>query len=69
MKPKLLDPWTLGRVQAPEKASAKFFFLDQKPFTYTGTHGNEFKDPSDDILSKRQKEILDEQRKKYTEWV
>ena len=26
MKPKLLDPWTLGRVQAPEKASAKFFF-------------------------------------------
>ena len=26
MKPKLLDPWTLGRVQAPEKASTKFFF-------------------------------------------
>jgi hypothetical protein len=26
MKPKLLDPWTLSRVQAPEKASTKFFF-------------------------------------------
>ena len=44
MKPKLLDPWTLGRVQAPEKASAKFFFckyleysdLDQVAFYHYG---------------------------------
>ena len=26
MKPKLLDPWVQSRVQAPEKASTKFFF-------------------------------------------
>ena len=26
MKPKLLDPWTLALVQAPEKAGTKFFF-------------------------------------------
>ena len=88
MKPKLLDPWTLSRVQAPDKASAKFFFrkfqlictklisdfsflslVDQKPFTYTHLHGKDFKDPSDELLSRRQKEILEEQQKKYIEWV
>jgi len=26
MKPKLLSSWVLSQVQAPEKASAKFFF-------------------------------------------
>jgi len=28
MKPKLLNPWVLSQVQAPEKASTKFFFMD-----------------------------------------
>jgi hypothetical protein len=26
MKPKMLDPWTMSRVQAPERAFKKFFF-------------------------------------------
>ena len=25
MKPRMLDPWTLGRVQQPERAYEKFF--------------------------------------------
>merc|ERR1740117_1001342 len=53
MKPKLLDPWTLGRVQAPEKASTKFFFSDQEPFTYTSSRGDEFGASTDETLSKR----------------
>ena len=31
--------------------------------------GERFGDAKDDSLSKRQKELLDEQRKNYTEWV
>lgn len=68
MKPKLLDPWTLGRVSAPDKASTKFFFskliyfclnktiyilAGDKPWTYTSTHGRDMGDPSDETLSKR----------------
>lgn len=34
MKPKLLDPWTLGRVSAPDKASTKFFFSKLLSFTF-----------------------------------
>ena len=30
MKPKLLNPWVLSQVQAPEKASTKFFFSKYK---------------------------------------
>ena len=35
MRPKMLDPWTAGRVQQPERAYTKFFFMDKKPFRYT----------------------------------
>ena len=69
MKPKLLDPWTLSRVQAPEKASTKFFFTGQDPFTYTGNKSREFPAPDDQTLSIRQREILTDQRKKYKDWV
>ena len=58
MKPKLLDPWTLGRVQAPDKASTKFFFTDQQPFSYAPSYGKEFTEPPDELLSRRQRDIL-----------
>ena len=34
MKPKLLDPWTLARVSAPDKASTKFFFSKFQDFSF-----------------------------------
>ena len=69
MKPKLLDPWTLGRVQAPEKASTKFFFTGQEPFTYTHSTSEQFKDAGDEALSQNMKEFLVQHRRKYKDWV
>ena len=69
MKPKLLNPWELAQAVGTEKAHTKFFFskfifcncLDgKKPFTYTGQHTREFGQDNDEMLSKRQKEILAE---------
>jgi len=59
MKPKLLDPWTLSRVQAPEKASTKFFFSKTKPWTYTKGHTREFNASGDELLSQRQRDLLE----------
>ena len=39
------------------------------PFNYTSLHGKELGQPSDETLSKRQRELLLEQKKKYTDWV
>ena len=72
MRPKLLDPWTMSRVSAPAKASTKFFFTDQQPWTYAGAVGGEFKvDPDfmkDKTLPKQMREVLDARHKKYIEW-
>ena len=80
MKPKILDPWTMARVQQPARAYEKFFaskllFLTlfiihftggQKPFAFTDKNVEEFGAASEkEGVSTRYAEILAEQKKKY----
>jgi len=37
-----------------------FGLADQQPWTYAGAVGQEFNEPGDETLSKRQREILEE---------
>ena len=69
MKPKMLDPWTMSRVQQPARAYEKFYNSTQKPFNYTGP-SSDFKPASEtEGISQHYKEILATQKRKYGEWV
>lgn len=80
MKPKILDEWTLSRVQAPERAYKKFFFckkntnfnlslVDQQPFRYTRSHSRPFGESNEDTLAPEFRQMLEEQKKKFTDYV
>jgi hypothetical protein len=43
--------------------------VDQKPFNYTGSHTRKFGDASEETLAPRQREILEEQKKKFADFV
>ena len=58
MKPKMLDPWTAGRVQQPERAYKKFFFLEQEPIRYTRAMPGNFGKAPDHLLPPSFKEYL-----------
>lgn len=45
------------------------FLVDQKPFGYTPSHTREFGNPSEETLSTRYREILQDQKKKFTDYV
>jgi hypothetical protein len=76
MKPKILDEWTLSRVQAPERAFKKFFFrklgglvtsiVKQKPFQYTNSKTEEFGAGGEEALSTHYRDYLQDQKKKFT---
>ena len=68
MKPKMLDPWTMSRVQQPVKAYEQYFFKDQPSFNFTNIHGKDFP-LTDEGLPPRYKEWLDGHREKTQEWV
>ena len=68
MKPKMLDPWTAGRVQQPVRAYEKYFFLDKAPFQYTASHGRECGVPPKAGLPDGYKEYLKKREKEFIEW-
>ena len=82
IKPMILDEWTMQRMQMPERAYTKFFFskidwyidcilllVDQKPFNYTTAHTREFGVADENTLSERYKEMLQEQKKQFIDYV
>ena len=79
IKPVILDEWSMKRVQMPERAYKKFFFCNdtssnniivkQKPFNYGSIHSREFTDADDKMFSEHFREVLQEQKKKYIDYV
>jgi hypothetical protein len=43
--------------------------VNQKPFGYTPSHTKEFGEPSEQTLSERYREILQEQKKRFKDFV
>ena len=68
MKPKMLDPWTMDRVQKPERAYEKYFFKDEPPFGYTPSHGRLFGKPSENSHPEHFREFLKKREKDFIEW-
>jgi hypothetical protein len=48
----------MKRVQMPERAYKKFFFLKQKPFNYGASHTREFGAGTEDMLGEQFREVL-----------
>ena len=72
--------WTTGRGSAcscrhaPVRSSSSVrrflnFAVDQKPFNYTSSHTGEFGAPSENSLSTRYQDILQEQKRKFIDYV
>lgn len=83
MKPKILDPWTLSRVQMPERGFEKQFVSKclhyslmslrqetQPPFNYVRTRAEEFRKLSvKEGMGQHMKDYLAGQQKDFTRWV